>query len=84
MDMSVRVPELSKQPENKKRLNRGEHVRINHQVHTLQLTKDCKKSNIRDLLARAILEKLAHLIRPRKKLEGIAYLEEFGERLPIN
>jgi len=29
-----------------------------------------------------ILAKVAHLIRPRKKLEKIAYLEEFGEKFP--
>jgi nitroreductase len=30
-----------------------------------------------------ISAKLAHLIRPRKKLERIAYLEEYGERFPM-
>ena len=30
-----------------------------------------------------ISAKLAHLIRPRKKLERIAYLEEYGERFPV-
>jgi nitroreductase len=30
----------------------------------------------------SLSEKLAHLIRPRKKLEKIAYLEEFGEKFP--
>jgi len=31
-----------------------------------------------------ILTKVAHLIRPRKKLEKIAYLEEYGEKFPAS
>ncbi|NIR87791.1 nitroreductase [Candidatus Bathyarchaeota archaeon] len=31
-----------------------------------------------------ILAKLAHLIRPRKKLEKIAYLEEYGKEFPFS
>ena len=30
-----------------------------------------------------ISAKLAHLIRPRKKLEKIAYLEEYGKKIPV-
>jgi len=30
-----------------------------------------------------ISAKLAHLIRPRKKLEKIAYLEEYGNKFPV-